>query len=379
MAIFVAVIAFYLVMIAAFIAGYYRILEHKPIPSQHHSFISIVICLRNEEQNIANLFESIRALCYPTDLFEIVAVNDHSTDNTEIELDHQRQQHCNLRIINLLQESEGKKAALSAGVAAACGNIIAITDADCSLPPNWLENINNLTNAKADVVCGPVAYSPKTFFEHLAAVEFASLSAAGIGAAGVNRPIFCNAANMAFRKEVFTEANLHQEQTPSGDDVFLLHYAKQHHKNIRFISGLDCLVVTNADRNIKDFLNRRKRWGSKARHYTDTTTKQVAIVVSLTNVAILTCAATAILNHAYWRLAIALFASKMMLDYGLLSVHFRANGIKKWAKYFFLCAALYPIYITFTAIGSTTSKFTWKERRYNDPKASPLGHNHGES
>lgn len=371
--------ALYLVMIAAFTAGYYRIVEHKPIPNQRRSYISIVICFRNEEQNIANLFESIRALDYPTDYFEIVAVNDHSTDGTERELARQQRQLKNLHIVNLPPEQEGKKAALAAGVSAAQSSIIAITDADCGLPKHWLTNINNLIGTKADIVCGPVAYRPTTFFERLAAVEFASLNASGIGAAGVGMPIFCNAANMAFRKEIFTEANLNQEQTPSGDDVFLLHYAKLHHKAIRFTAGRDSLVTTNADKNLKDFLNRRKRWGSKTKYYSDKSAKAVAILVFLANAAILSCAIAATVNHAYSTLAIALLASKMMLDYGLLAAHFRANGIKKWAKYFFLCAALYPIYITFTAIGSTTSRFTWKERRYNDPKVSHLGHSHGES
>ena len=366
-------------MVAAFTVGYYRILEHKPIPNQHYNFISVVICFRNEEQNIARLFESIRALNYPADHFEIIAVNDHSTDSTESKLADIKNELNSLHIINLAQGLEGKKAALTAGVAAAQGNIIAITDADCLLPARWLTNINNLIGTKVDMVCGPVAYSPTSLFERLAAIEFASLNASGIGAAGINRPIFCNGANMAFRKKLFAEVNLNQEQTPSGDDVFLLHYAKHHHKVIRFTTGSDSLVTTNADKNLKDFLNRRKRWGSKAKYYTDKSTKYVALVVFLANVAVLVGATVANVNHSYTKLAITLFVAKTILDYGLLSVHFRANGIKKWAKYFVVCTALYPIYITFTAIGSTTSKFTWKERRYNDPKASPPGHSHGES
>lgn len=366
-------------MVAAFTVGYYRILEHKPIPNQHYYFISIVICFRNEEQNIATLFESLRSLDYPADHFEIVAVNDHSTDGTERKLAELQRRYKNLHIVNLPKEIEGKKAALTAGVAAAQGNVIAITDADCQLPVRWLTTINNLVSAKADMVCGPVAYSPTSFFERIAAVEFASLNSSGIGAAGINMPIFCNGANMAFRKELFAEVNLNQEKTPSGDDVFLLHYAKQHHKVIRFTTGSDSLVTTNADKNLKDFLNRRKRWGSKAKYYTDKSTKYIALIVFLANVALLVGAAAAIVNHSHTKLAVALFASKTILDYGLLSVHFRTIGIKKWVKYFVVCAALYPIYITFTAIGSTTSKFTWKERRYNDPKASHPGHSHGES
>lgn len=366
-------------MIAFFTVGYYRVIEHKPIPNQQRFFISIIICFRNEESNIAGLFDSIRELDYPQNDYEIIAVDDHSTDSTNDRLKEQRQSIPNLRIVSLCDGMEGKKAALKAGVLAARSTVIAVTDADCLLPKYWLTTINNLFGTKSDVVCGPVAYQANSTFEHLAAIEFASLIASGIGAAGIHNPIFCNGANMAFKKEVFAEANLNEEHTPSGDDVFLLHYAKLHHKKISFATGLDSLVLTAADKTPAEFLNRRKRWGSKAKYYEDIRTKQVAILVVLANATILASFVAALFNHELFKLAAALFVAKTVIDYGLLSVHFRINGIKKWFKYFVACAALYPIYITFTAIGSITSKFTWKERRYREQRASRPGHNRGES
>lgn len=379
MAILTAIVLIYLVMVATFVVGYHRIAERKPTPHLLCQFISIVVCCRNEEQNIAHLLESIRTIDYPPESYEVVAVNDHSTDNTLHKLEKLLPQFKNHRIVNLGPEAEGKKAALQAGVHASQGNIIAITDADCLVPQHWLTNINGLMSRNVDLICGPVVYRPTTLFEKVAAVEFASLVASGIGAAGVDMPIFCNGANMSFRKELFTKANLHQGQTPSGDDVFMLHHAKQHHQNIRFITGIDNLVTTNADKNLTEFINRRKRWGSKSKYYNDKHSMLVAMVVFTANLAILTVVALAIINHSYIAIAISLVAAKAIADYLLLAAHFRANGIGKWAKYFVLCAALYPIYITFTAIASTSTKFTWKERRYNDPKANRPGHNRGES
>ncbi len=379
MAILTAIVLTYLVMVATFVVGYHRIAERRPTPHLPCQFISIVACCRNEEQNIANLLESIRTTGYPPESYEVVAVNDHSTDNTLQVLQMLLPQFKNYRIVNLDMEVEGKKAALQAGVHASMGSIIAITDADCLVPQHWLTNISSIMSRNVDLICGPVAYHPTTFFEKIASVEFASLVASGIGSAGVGRPIFCNGANMSFRKELLTEANLHQGQTPSGDDVFILHHAKQQHHNIRFTTGIDNLVTTTADKNLTEFINRRKRWGSKAKHYNDKQAMLVAIVVFTANLALLAAVALAVTNHSYTAVAIGLVAAKAIADYLLLAAHFRANGISKWAKYFILCVALYPIYITFTAIASTTTKFTWKQRRYNDPKASRPGHSRGES
>lgn len=355
----------YIALVAAFTIGYYKVIERKPIPSSNFQFISVVICFRNEEENIPRLIQSLQTQSYPREYFEIIAVNDHSTDNTQKLLMDAQAELPNLRIYSLSKIDRGKKKALLRGVQMAQGVVIAATDADCLLPQGWLTNINQLMDMRTDLVCGPVVYSKGGFFENMAAVEFGSLVASGIGAAGAGLPIYCNGANLAFKKELFLAANLRNDSTPSGDDVFLLHYAKQNHRAIAFSHGVDSTVHTTPDSNLRSFINRRLRWGSKTPHYTDTFTQVVAVTVLLTNLSVLGLALAALVSSAMVKPFIILFTAKAILDYGLIAVHFKSCRIKKWTKYYLPTMVLYPFYITFTAFASLRKEFTWKERQYS--------------
>ena len=98
-------------------------------------FISVVIPSRNEENNIAGCINSLGKSTYPTDRFEIIAVNDRSTDNTGQVLEQLKELYNNLVVVNILDESaspnmKGKPRALHEGIGRAKGSIILMTDAD---------------------------------------------------------------------------------------------------------------------------------------------------------------------------------------------------------------------------------------------------------
>ena len=90
--------------------------------------LSVVIAARNEEENIGNLLSSIAIQTYPQHLFEVVVVDDHSTDNT-IAI---ASRFSFVKIIKLQFDNINsyKKKAIETGIAAASGDLIVITDAD---------------------------------------------------------------------------------------------------------------------------------------------------------------------------------------------------------------------------------------------------------
>ena len=358
------ILVMYVLVVLAFTIGYYRIIEQKPIPSPSQRPISVVICFRNEEANVDALFSSLQQQTYPHESFEVIAVNDHSTDSTLAKLRSLQQQLPNLTVIDLPPEELGKKMALTRGVNTALSEYIATTDADSVVPPQWLETINSGFANRAQLVCGPVAYHASTFFERLAAVEFGSLVASSIGAAGLHMPILCNGANLAYTKELFLDANLDSDDTPSGDDVFLLHYAKSYKKKIDFFTGKDFLVLTAPDTSPRDFINRRKRWGSKTKFYSDTATKLAALLVLLANILIVALLVASAINPPVFRTFVILFGVKTIAESGLVGIHFRVCNVRQWAPYFWMCTIIYPFYIVVTALGCFRSNFIWKERKY---------------
>ena len=98
----------------------------RPTPPK----ISVVICAYNAERTMDACLASLRALRYPN--YEVIVVNDGSTDRT-LEI---AQRYPEVRIIS--QENKGLSVARNVGIEAATGEIVAYTDSDCVVDPDWL-------------------------------------------------------------------------------------------------------------------------------------------------------------------------------------------------------------------------------------------------
>jgi cellulose synthase/poly-beta-1,6-N-acetylglucosamine synthase-like glycosyltransferase len=227
-------IAIFLMLVYAVLIIYYRqswvsisdfkfdILNFKPATK-----ISIIIPARNEEQNIANCLQSIINQSYPQELFEVLVVDDHSTDNTAaIVLSYQQQ---NIKLITLKDFvaanaiNSFKKKAIEIAIGQSTGELMVTTDADCIAPANWLQTIAAFyQEKKPSFIVMPVAinYSNK-FIEMFQAVDFMTLQ--GITAASVNKKIhsMCNGANLAYTKKAFNDVNGFTgiDSIASGDDA----------------------------------------------------------------------------------------------------------------------------------------------------------------
>ena len=102
---------------------------------------SILIACRNEENNIPELIESLCKINYPTDLWQVIIVDDASEDNTwQLLLDHTAGRK-NFQVYHLAEKSaeyKGKKAALKLAAENADFDYLVFTDADCIVHPEIL-------------------------------------------------------------------------------------------------------------------------------------------------------------------------------------------------------------------------------------------------
>ena len=109
--------------------------------------ISIIIAMRNEEANIISCLQAISEQNYSSTLFEVIVVDDHSSDNSISVVKQFSQSHKDAISIFLLELKEGssenrfKKMAISEGIKKASGELIITTDADCIAGKNWLKCI----------------------------------------------------------------------------------------------------------------------------------------------------------------------------------------------------------------------------------------------
>jgi 1,2-diacylglycerol 3-beta-glucosyltransferase len=121
-----------------------RTIDPSPIfiPPQTYPFISLAIAAKNEAAVVANLVENLCNLNYPTDRYEVWAIDDNSTDRTPEILDHLTQKYPQLRVLHRNdQDTGGKSGALNQVLALMQGEIIGVFDADAQVTPDFLDRV----------------------------------------------------------------------------------------------------------------------------------------------------------------------------------------------------------------------------------------------
>ena len=335
--------------------------------------LSLIIPARNEEKNILHILRDLENQDYPIDKFEIIVVDDASTDKTAaLVLELKQSSRLQLKLIQL-NDDEGlniyKKRAIEKGILNSQYPIIVTTDSDCRVGPLWLKTIA-LTFLKnnSKMVLGPVKFQSKPgFFQAFQQMEFSSLIAVTCATAKLGHPLMCNGANLAYEKASFFQVGGYGNDTfASGDDMFLLHKMQGAFPGkIQFIQNKDAMVETVSKQDFSEFLGQRKRWVSKNRFLPDWKTILVGALTYATSVSLL----------IYFFLAC--FSAQNLWTPFLLSLMLKTSGdflfLLSITSFFNLEKAL-PYYlpsvfanILYTSLilpySSLGGKYTWKGRR----------------
>ena len=358
--IILSILSLYLILILKYCYGW---LKNKGV-SHFLPKVSVIIAIRNEQEHVIHLLSELKKQLYPIDKLEFILVNDHSTDSTLELLENST--IANLRILNLPEGVFGKKNAISLAINEAEGDVILASDADCSFSPLWIKTmVSYFSNKNIKLVSGPVSYhKQKGIFLALQSLEFISLIGSGAGAIGIKNAIFCNGANMAYRKADFLELNnFVNDDAVSGDDVFLLHSVKEKYNDaIAFAKDENAIVLTDAVMSAKGFINQRKRWTAKTSGYKDFTSIYASFLVLFANLSLLVLFVGSLYSVAYFQLFLLFYALKFTVDFLLLFPvlsFFKRKDLIKWILPFEL---FYAIYIVLIVILSFTKSFEWKGR-----------------
>ena len=361
--IFTALISFlYLILISLFFAGWKRIYAFVPKGNESLGslLVTVVVACRNEETHVRNLIACMAQQSNQN--FELIMVNDHSVDATRNYIKTAQALYPKIQLIDAV--GYGKKNALKEGILQSKGNLIITTDADCLPSYHWLESIAcfQLKN-NCDLIICPVKLSGKdSFYTYLQILEFTSLVASAAGAAGVGKPILCNGANLAFKRNAWLKSvdDLHAEEQ-SGDDMFLLESIKKRGGKINFLKSESAFVTTKQSNTLLDLLKQRRRWSSKSRFYRDWQLIFTALEVFAICLLLLVWGVLSFYKIGYLYIFSALFFFKYFLDSVFLSTvskFFQLNNI--WLFSFFL-SLVYPFYIVFVAVSSMLVKpKAWK-------------------
>jgi len=341
--------------------------EFIPPQTDAHTGLSVVVAFRNEMSDLESLLISLQKQAFPKALYEVILVDDHSDDGSDKLAIHYCETNRNFRYISGSGRTPGKKPALRAGILSARHEIIVTTDADAVAGPEWLSAISNIFGEKQppDMVVGLVAAKTgNTLIERFAETEFLSLIASGAGAVASGHPIYCNGANLAFRKSLFLSDNDPlNESTISGDDTFMLHAAKRSGKRIVLLKSVNSVITVKGPVTLSEFFNQRIRWISKSRHYTDRDIILSALIVLLLNLAIPASLFLLVSGGNKWLFPV-LLSVKSATDYTLLSSIM--NYLKKELRLtaYVLFSLIYPFSTAFILLAAMFSGYSWKGRYY---------------
>ncbi|NVO03497.1 MAG: glycosyltransferase [Bacteroidetes bacterium] len=363
---------FYGALISYFTIGWFSLKEFKNLVNKDFVKVSVIVPARNEAQNIETLLNCLNAQDYPKHFFEIIVLDDSSTDHTaEIIKDFisRNSLQTNFTLIETCQnEASGKKAMISKGIEKATGTLIITTDADCQMNQKWISTIvAYYKKTKSKLIIGPVCFNDgKDFFSKIQELEFMSLIASSAGSAMMKKPIMCNGANLIFEKSLFSEL-LPFSKRPnlaSGDDQFLLIDTKKRYpESISFLKSMDAIVFTDSQKNIISFVKQRIRWVSKSAHYHDNWLYFVSIVIFLFNFLTLTSLIVSIFNHGIFIYAAFLLIFKTIFDFPILMGITNFFDRKKNMLYYLPTQILVIIYTSFIGIAGNLIKVKWKDRK----------------
>src|ERR1035437_9931721 len=221
-----------------------------PNPTDQQLPVSVVVCARNEYENLVTFLPRILEQDYPD--FEVVVVNDASDDESIYLLRDFAEKYPNLKIVDLPQSLnffKGKKFPLSIGIKSAKNEIILLTDADCKpASKDWINAMQSSYNDhETEIVLGYGGYERSggmlnrliRFDTLRVAMSYLSFALAGIPYMGVGR-------NLSYHRSLFYRNNgfINHYQIPSGDDdLFINQVAKHDNTHIQITIAAHTLSV----------------------------------------------------------------------------------------------------------------------------------------
>ena len=383
--ILLVIFGLYMLLILYYWKSWVSIPEFKVKNQKSTVKITVIIPARNEEENISHCLDSVCNQSYPTALFEVLVVDDHSTDNTATIVKSYADK--NVTLISLKdfvtdELNSYKKKAIEIAIAQSTGELIVTTDADCFVKENWLQTIAAFYEQYDPAfIAAPVAIDcSNKFIEFFQGLDFMTLQ--GITGASVYKKIhsMCNGANLAYTKKVFEEVGGFTgiDNIASGDDMLLMHKIyKLYPDKVMFLKSKEVIVKTAPVHSVAAFFNQRIRWASKADKYDDKRIFAVLLLVYLVNVLLLALPVISVFIKPVYSInlypfTIVFTVLELWVFLLIIKTITELIFLMPVAKFFgkrsmlWLFPLMQPFHILYTVIAGWLGKYgsySWKERK----------------
>lgn len=360
---FLIIISWYLLNILWLIYGYTKVKSFIPESMYPTTTFTVIIPFRNEARNLPKLLESINVQRYPANLFEVILVDDDSSDNFQIP-DTKFQ---TVLLENQRRTNSPKKDAINTAIQKAKNEWIVTTDADCIVPETWLESFDSfIQQYQPKMIASGVYYQTgNSILDSFQQLDLLSLQGTTIGSFGNQQAFMCNGANLAYRKDFFESLNGFEgnDTIASGDDVFLLQKAiLQENEKVHFIKSNRTLVQTQTEKSWIELFHQRVRWAGKTGNYSGVYSKQLGLSVFLTNSVWILSLLFMVFGFLSVYSFILLAAVKFLVDTLLILKTSRFFLIR--VRHLLINSLIYPFFSTVVALYSFFGSYHWKGRTF---------------
>jgi glycosyltransferase involved in cell wall biosynthesis len=363
-------IVFYFFCLATLIQLFYyafffsRLAFYKEKPkqqSQQHP-VSVIICARDEDENIARYLPGVLVQKYPT-THEVIVVNDNSVDDSKYILEELQKTFKLLQVIDLKQEAKlisGKKYPLSVGIKEAKHEIVLLTDADC-VPASelWIQKMQDAYVNGTEVVIGYGAYNKRPgllnklirFETFHSALQYLSFALAGTPYMGVGR-------NLSYKKDIFLRNKGFSSinHIPGGDDDLFINKVATG-RNTKIVIDKDAITLSQPKRSFEQWFRQKTRHYSTARYYKNGN-KFLLVIYSLSQFLFYPLLIASALFYN-WQFSLAVFGLRFLIQAWILFKTMRKlNEADLWPLFLFFDIWMFFYYIIFAPT-------LWKKTRIN--------------
>ena len=289
----------------------------QPVQDVVEEPVSVIICARNEAENLRNFLPSVLKQDYSN--YEVIVVNDCSEDNSYIVLGDFIRQYPHLKVSTITKDpkfTHNKKFAQFIGIKASKNEILLFTDADCQPESDkWLAGMASHFDKKTSFVLGYGGYQKKTGLLNkyirydcmFIAMQYLGMAIRGLPYMGVGR-------NLAYRRSLFFDKKgfgAHSQLISGDDDLFVNSNAAAANTKVEFRKEIHTRSVPCS--GLAEWITQKKRHLTTAPYY-KTRDKLILFIEPASRILFYASFIVLLTKLTFWPLTLSIFGLRLIVQ-----------------------------------------------------------------
>jgi len=237
--------------------------KNPSLESNETPFISVLVAARNEENNLADCLDSLVAVDYPIDKYEILVGNDNSDDQTGEIVDAYAVRYPQIKSHTISKQKikgNGKANVLAQLAHLAQGSHFFVTDADIMVPRTWFSAMLKCMQGDIALVTGTSVVVGSGFLAYMQQIDWLFATGMLKVVSDLGIPVTTMGNNMLIRRDAYEDIGGFEAMPFSvTEDLELFNHIKLKYNTVNIFNP-GVLNKSKPTRSIKGLLTQRKRW-----------------------------------------------------------------------------------------------------------------------